>query len=136
MQKKGRTTLFMAKKLSWLLRLFMWLTMGSKCNDLEVIEELLKEGSSNLPEPDRKIIQDPKLGKFFARETQEAFRQGSKGAALDAILYALDWGFKLEDISSDLKVHLWHGKLDVNVPISMGRAMGIRQYVPYFRSTQ
>jgi len=29
----------------------------------------------------------------------------------------------LEDISSELKVYLWHGELDVNVPISMGQKM-------------
>ncbi len=123
MQKKGRSLLTLAKKMPWLLQFFMWLTMGRKSKDLEVIEKMLKKGASNLPEPDKKIIQDPTLGKYFARETQEAFRQGSKGVAYDAKLYALDWGFKLEDISKKLKVYLWHGELDVNVPISMGRAM-------------
>ena len=32
------------------------------------------------------------------------------------------WGFKLEDISFD-NIHLWHGELDVNVPVSMARAV-------------
>jgi len=29
----------------------------------------------------------------------------------------------LEDISSELKVYLWHGELDVNVPIMIARTI-------------
>ena len=52
----------------------------------------------------------------------EALLQGSRGPAHDAKLYVQPWGFKLEDVAFN-NVYLWHGERDVNVPVSMGRAM-------------
>jgi hypothetical protein len=37
-------------------------------------------------------------------------------------LYVQPWGFRLENIAFD-KIYLWQGELDVNVPVSVGRAM-------------
>jgi hypothetical protein len=34
-------------------------------------------------------------------------------------LYTKPWGFQLQKIAAE--VHLWHGELDNNVPISVGR---------------
>ena len=49
----------------------------------------------------------------------EAFREGSRGAALDVVLLGRPWGFRLEEISP--RVYLWQGEADVLVPVSMGR---------------
>jgi pimeloyl-ACP methyl ester carboxylesterase len=74
-----------------------------------------------MPEPDRKIILDPTTLNLLTEEMYEAFRKGAEGPAYERELYGKDWGFKLEDISPNVKVYLWHGEQDVNVPISMGR---------------
>ena len=50
---------------------------------------------------------------------QEAFRQGTSGVYHEAALYTRPWQFKFEAISCE--VHLWHGEMDLNVPISVGR---------------
>ncbi|MCP5101395.1 MAG: hypothetical protein GY943_38100 [Chloroflexi bacterium] len=55
----------------------------------------------------------------FMLSTQESFRQGTKGATHGGRIYALPWGFELEDIS--MPVSIWQGLLDVNVPLSNGR---------------
>jgi len=126
MQKSGRRLLFIARKFPWVLRFFMWLGTGRIKNDIEAVENMLLKSAgeeSELPEPDKKIILDPELRRPFALESREAFCQGSKGPAYEAKLYAEPWGFNLQDISPKLKVYLWHGELDKNVPISMGRAM-------------
>ena len=66
---------------------------------------------------------DSKTLKLLSEELFEAFRQGANGPAYEAELYGKDWGFRLEDISQDANVHLWHGELDLNVPISMARTV-------------
>ncbi|MHA1689856.1 MAG: alpha/beta fold hydrolase [Promethearchaeota archaeon] len=123
MQKSGRILFSIARTMPWLLQFFLWASIGRKSKSLEATKEMIKKSSKNLPEPDKKLIEDPIVVMYFAKGTQEAFRQGSKGPAHDAKLYAKDWGFKLQDISPNVKVYLWHGELDIDVPISMGRAM-------------
>jgi len=36
-------------------------------------------------------------------------------------LFARPWGFRLDEIA--MRVHLWHGELDRNCPVAMGRAV-------------
>jgi pimeloyl-ACP methyl ester carboxylesterase len=86
-------------------------------------EDFWLEVSKQLPEPDKKVVLDPTTLELLSEELFEAFRQGVHGPAHEGELYGKDWGFRLEDISPNVDVHLWHGELDVNVPISMGRAV-------------
>ncbi len=86
------------------------------------MEELSLKFWQGMSEADRKAMGHPAMGRLYMEETLEAFRQGSKGPAYDAKLYTQPWGFSLKDISLD-KVYLWYGETDVNVPVSMGRAM-------------
>mgnify|MGYP002153793454 CR=1 FL=1 len=121
MMRRNIVTFFAARRMPWLLRLLLWWSIGRHSRDIENMEKLLLQGSEELPEPDRKIFLDDRLRRLFAEETCEAFRQGAKGLTYEGKLYAKPWGFNLKDIS--MKVYLWHGELDVNVPISMGRAV-------------
>ena len=50
---------------------------------------------------------------------REAFRSGIGGANQEATLYTRPWRFRLQDITTE--IHLWHGELDLSVPISVGR---------------
>ncbi len=86
------------------------------------MEELSLKYWQEMSEADREAMGHPDMGRLYTEEMLEAFRQGSKGPAYDARLYTQAWGFRLEDISLD-NVHLWYGETDVNVPVSMGRAM-------------
>ena len=86
-------------------------------------EEFWLEVSKQLPKPDKKVVLDPTTLELLSEELFEAFRQGAHGPAYEGELYGKDWGFRLEDISPNVDVHVWHGELDVNVPISMGRAV-------------
>ncbi|HUW88973.1 MAG TPA: alpha/beta hydrolase [Candidatus Nanopelagicaceae bacterium] len=106
----------------WLLKLMMWFQSRSM-NDLEKAEKKMKKSSKKFPEADRIIFDDPQILSLFIKESAEAFRQGSKGASYEGKIYARSWGFNLEDISPKLKVYIWHGDADVNVPVAMGRGM-------------
>jgi pimeloyl-ACP methyl ester carboxylesterase len=74
---------------------------------------------SDLPEPDRKVMVRAEIRKPLQNGALEAFRNGSRGAALENALYARPWGFDLGAIT--MEVHLWYGELDLNVPPAMGR---------------
>ncbi len=76
-----------------------------------------KQGAFNLEE--RTACFGEAILEVFKEDMFEAYRLGGRGAAWEAVLFARPWGFRLEDIG--LKVHLWQGELDVNVPPSMGR---------------
>jgi pimeloyl-ACP methyl ester carboxylesterase len=122
MMKSNRVLFFVSRRLPWLFGLLLWGSMGRYSQDAEKLEKMFSKGLQRLPEPDRKLAKDPEIKRLFIRQSVEAFRQGTKGPTLDGKLSVQPWGFKLEDISLD-RVYLWHGELDVNVPIAMGRFM-------------
>jgi pimeloyl-ACP methyl ester carboxylesterase len=87
----------------------------------EELEKTFQKRSKNLPEPDKKIMVDPKKLALYVELMAEPFRQGVDGVVHDIKLLSSDWGFKLEEIPSSIKIFLWHGELDTSVPVRMGR---------------
>jgi pimeloyl-ACP methyl ester carboxylesterase len=98
-------------------------TTWERPQDVSDVERFWVNLSQKLPQPDRELVLDSKIMRILVEEVFEAFRQGSEGVAHEGGLYGKPWGFKLEDISSRVKVHLWHGELDVNATVSRARAM-------------
>lgn len=116
----NRVRFFVARRLSWFLRAIWWLDVGRyrrHTQDEKKIKELSLKFWKGLPEAGRNA-----LGTLYIAQMLEALLQGSRGPAHDAKLYVQPWGFKLEDVAFN-NVYLWHGERDVNVPVSMGRAM-------------
>ena len=70
-------------------------------------------------EPDRLLLDQPEAAKVYVDMLREAFRSGIGGVHHEAALYTRPWRFRLQDIP--VEVHLWHGNLDLNVPVSVGR---------------
>ena len=69
--------------------------------------------------PDKLLLAKSEVKQMLIDSLREAFRSGTRGASWDAVLYNRSWGFRLQDIS--MEVHLWHGELDTQVPVSVGR---------------
>jgi pimeloyl-ACP methyl ester carboxylesterase len=65
----------------------------------------------------------PRLGLVSARES---FAQGYEGIWQDGRLICTDFGFRVEDIRTDLPVQLWYGKLDMFVPPNHGVQIAAR----------
>lgn len=125
--KSIRRLSFVIRRMPWLFKLMIsFQSRGLK--DLEKAESKMRKTIKKFPEPDRKVMDDPKLLPLFIKESAEAFRQGNKGAIYEGKLYAKSWGFSLEDISPKLKVYLWHGEVDEAVPVAMGR--GVCKAIP------
>ncbi|MFC2072798.1 alpha/beta fold hydrolase [Chloroflexota bacterium] len=94
--------------------LLMLFDMGLRKNP----EQFVARSKVQFPEPDRLLLDKPEVAKVYVDMLREAFRSGTRGVYHEAKLYTRSWKFRLQDIP--VRVHLWHGELDVNVPISVG----------------
>jgi pimeloyl-ACP methyl ester carboxylesterase len=131
MNASNRTIFFMARRLPWLLRPTMWLLIGRHHQNKEKAEQLISKMMQKYPKPDRVVLDQPELERLIIEDILESFRQGTKGPGYEGRLYGQPWGFRLEDITFD-RVCLWHGELDTNVPVAMGRA--IAEAIPNCRA--
>ncbi len=87
---------------------------------------------SMAPVDQARIDRSPELVEGLEANFQQAFRRGSKGFAWDLRLaFAAAWGFELDEIT--VPVHLWHGGLDKNVPVTDGRYLAMA--IPDCRAT-
>lgn len=116
MSRQNRLLFNAARKAPWLIRLPMWL-MGQGARRFP--DRSMAMMARALPEPDKAVLARPEVMAAFKQDAAEAFRSGSRGAAWETVMFARPWGFRLEEIT--MKVHLWQGEVDVNVPLSMGR---------------
>jgi hypothetical protein len=79
-----------------------------------------------LNEKDLAIMKDEDILRMILRSTREAFAQGFDWVRQDGKLMCMDFGFRIEDIPSDLPVKLWYGKLDTFVPPNLGEQFAKR----------
>ena len=75
--------------------------------------------AASFPEPDRSLFQRPEVRDGFMACFQESCRQSARGPVWDVGLMGRPWGFDLAAIT--VKVLLWQGERDRNVPASHGR---------------
>lgn len=127
MAKNNRKELMMAqknpKRLNFVFKLIVkFLDKLQKKPIEEVKKKLLKRGK-NLLEPDKRFFEDTDNCSLYLELMGDSLRQGIAGPSRDSLLFANPWGFELKDISPDLKINSWHGKLDTSVPLRMARAM-------------
>lgn len=123
MKKSNRVMFWMIPRMYWLYRFMLWFGFGRKCKDVESTYKLLLANLDDFPEPDQELFKDPYFGKIFAEENVEALRQGSKWVAYEGKLYVKPWGFKLEEIPPEIRIYIFHGEIDNQVPIGMARYM-------------
>ena len=123
MVRRSKNQLIIAKYFPWSIHFLIWASMGRKVGDEEWWETNYNKLLDMLPEPDRKVSLDTEIKKRMIKKTIEAFRQGSKGPAHDFKLFAKPWGFTLEEIPVETKVSLFHGEMDINVPLTMAQTM-------------
>ena len=116
MMLTGRALFAVARAAPWLLRLAIRPLLRDLRRDPERTMRRLFAG---LPDADRRVLAAPGRLRLFAASASEALRQGARPFAEEAALYARPWGFRLEDVTLD--VRLYQGELDVNVPPAMAR---------------
>ena len=128
LKNPNKSLFFLIDKFPFLLGLVMRL-MAKRFLKMEFNEKtsksLAKTGKS-LPEPDRKLYEDKKFQEFLIFHMKDVLQQGFRGASHEGKLLVKPWDFSLEDISKDLKFYVWHGELDINVPIEVGKHVASR----------
>lgn len=111
--------------------LVRWFFRLEPAGRLELTDEerfrLLMESTSKLTDDrDRAVMRDEDIVRLYMRSTREAFRHGFEATSQDGMLMCLDYGFKIEDIRTDLPIQLWYGKDDTNVPLNHGEQIAAR----------
>jgi pimeloyl-ACP methyl ester carboxylesterase len=84
-------------------------------------DKVIANALASLPEADQMILSSPEVQQAFLTMIQEALRNGPRGSQHDTRLMVTEWNFRPEDIQ--VPVHLWHGEIDQNAPVAMGRYM-------------
>ncbi|MEO0498882.1 MAG: alpha/beta hydrolase [Pseudomonadota bacterium] len=106
----------LARSVPWIMSLGFAPMGWAATRRPELFLRLLKGAVSP---PDQRVLDRPDVARVFSAMEKEAFRQGSRGPALDAYLAYSDWGF---DIASNrIPIHMWLGDEDIFVPKDMGQ---------------
>ncbi|WOE74020.1 alpha/beta fold hydrolase [Alterisphingorhabdus coralli] len=81
---------------------------------------------ANVSAADKAMLEQPEILHIFRQTEKEAFRQGSRGPAHEALIAYQDWGFDITDVR--VPTYIWLGDEDIFVPQSMGRYLA--QHIP------
>jgi len=114
--------------LSFITKFLPWLViplLGYFFRNEEQARKSILRLTPHWSEADRKSLALPEITDLLTASFVEAFRQGAKGPAYDGMVVRCPWGFELEEITFP-KIYLWHGELDKDVPVAMGRAVAER----------
>ncbi|KAJ9657634.1 hypothetical protein H2198_004162 [Neophaeococcomyces mojaviensis] len=98
-------------------------------NDKERMNMLIRDfqkSQAKMHPKDVKIFGDIDFWKVHLRRSNDVYAQGTDWFMQDMKLLASDPGFRIQDIRKDLKVQLWYGKLDKNVPLKHGEEVARR----------
>ncbi len=127
MAKNNRRELKLAqkhpKRLKLLFKLQAKFSKKLVKKDIEKIIKMFRKRGKNLPEPDKKFFEDREKLSMYLPLMTEPFRQGIMGPFHEAQLFVKPWEFRLNEISPEVKVYLWHGDLDTSVPKKMAQAL-------------
>jgi len=112
-----RKFLTMPREKPLLARLFLWMMLGVMPRVAP--KKFIAGAAAVLPEADRAIVSDSDVQRGFISAVREAMRQGTGGAFHESLLSVTDYGFRLQEIQTPIR--LWHGEADKNIPVEMAR---------------
>jgi pimeloyl-ACP methyl ester carboxylesterase len=114
MRGEQRLQFSLARNAPWLLQLLMGPSTRHIPTDPN---QILGKVIENYPF-DVDVVKRSGVFEMILEDTQEVFRQGTKGWIEDMKLLASPWGFDPHDLSVPAK--LWHGERDENVLVATG----------------
>ncbi|MCX6054095.1 MAG: hypothetical protein NTZ74_04115 [Chloroflexi bacterium] len=122
MHASNRRKFNLAQRFPWLTRLILSAAFSPLRGDPTRLPTQLSKIWQQMPESDRKVLEDPVFSKDIIDNTRDAIARQVTGWVEEEVLMAAPWKFKLEEIHCS-KVFLWHGALNKNVPLTMGKAV-------------
>jgi pimeloyl-ACP methyl ester carboxylesterase len=105
-----KRTIRLTQRAPWLVKFILWRSSRRVRQDPDgSFQKLI----ASLPEADRSALIQPGVKKRALEARIDSFQSGSCGHLLEIGLFAIPWGFRLEDIL--IPIHLWHGKEDQEI---------------------
>ncbi|KZL74209.1 alpha/beta hydrolase [Colletotrichum tofieldiae] len=98
-------------------------------SDEKRLELQLEEAETHkaaYPKQELGIWTDSELVGRMVMTSRQYYAQGIDGVSHDGYLDGTEFGFRIEDIRSDLPVRLWYGKEDTFVPLNHGKQIANR----------
>ncbi|KAK4493788.1 hypothetical protein PRZ48_014973 [Zasmidium cellare] len=123
-----RVLFWTARYSPWLVEKLFYLSMREilvETDKQKLIESIVSKVDS-LPQPaaDKEVMKrigdDDDLYGAYMASPKEALRTSCQGTAWELHIFANDWGFELGDLDGS-RLTIWHGGLDVNVPVGMSK---------------
>ncbi len=115
-ETKNDLALFVPRLIKPMRFLVAWgLKKGAKKNPKKLIKKI-KKTLSNI---DITYLNHENRMSELLTAFLECFKQGLRGYLKEAEIYRNDWGFKLSDIKTNVKI--WHGKIDKNVSVELAK---------------
>ena len=121
MSKENRLAFFLTNHFPWILKIAMNAQKKLIDSKPEKYKETMKKGGRHLPDWDNKMLQVDEILECSWHHSKEAFHQGVNEVIYETKLLTKDWGFKLEEIKTSIKI--WHGEKDTLSPASEVKAM-------------
>ncbi|MFP3727687.1 alpha/beta hydrolase [Priestia filamentosa] len=121
MAKENRLAFFLTNYFPWLLKLANNYQKKLIDKNPEKYKATLKKGGSHLSEWDNKMLLVEEVLENGVIHSKEAYRQGVNEVIYESKLLTKDWGFKLEEIKTPIKI--WHGEDDTLSPVSEVKAL-------------
>ena len=115
----SRTQRFFARlngRFPWLMTAPMWLFAQWARRSPRTLVSAIHRAA---PAADKALLARAEVSGALAADYRESVRQGARAIGWEARLYLRPWGFRLEEIGTE--VQLWQGELDNVIPPSMGR---------------
>ena len=124
LKNPNRTLFALFSKFPFLIKVIMypmWNRFIKMKFDKKAIKRL-KRQAIRLPIPDKKIFDNQVFLEYLLFHLQDILQQKTKkGAYFDGKLFTEPWDFKLKEISKELRCYIWHGELDNNVSVEIGK---------------
>jgi len=111
--RKRQITITLARIAPWMLRPLIWWFQNPQRDPERYFRNIFEESS----QPDQAILSRPEIKSMLIQNWLEGARQGVRGFAWEAVIFAHPWGFPLEEIR--IPVNIWHGDADSSIPLSM-----------------
>lgn len=97
------------------------------------VEQIMRQFVSSVSEADREVLHSGKNLEMVVYSIREGYRSGWQGIARDDAIIMQDWRFDIADISDAVRIDIWQGDLDQNVPLHAAEYM--RDRIPNTRTT-
>jgi pimeloyl-ACP methyl ester carboxylesterase len=127
MHEANRKKFELAQRFPGIARFLLTKAFSSLQQRPENLEGQLSTIWQQMPEVDRETLEDKNYAAGILSVTKDAISQSVAGWVCEEILMTLPWSFELNEVKCK-NVFLWHGGMDRNVPLSMGKA--VAQHLP------